>query len=102
MTSGRRFVPDSITVSTGEVVTFTNDDDESHTVTARQGSLEGRMAYFASGGASSEAEARAHLQVGLLAEGETFEVSFGEAGTYRYFCIPHESQGMKGTIVVQG
>ncbi len=32
---------------------------------------------------------------------ETFEVTFLETGTYPYFCVPHRSIGMVGTIIVQ-
>ncbi len=32
---------------------------------------------------------------------ETFEVTFTETGTYPYFCVPHRSIGMVGTIIVQ-
>jgi plastocyanin len=34
------------------------------------------------------------------AAGATFEYTFTKAGTFPYFCIPHVSDGMKGTIVV--
>jgi len=34
-------------------------------------------------------------------EGETFEYTFEEAGTYNYLCVPHQSQGMKGVVVVE-
>ena len=33
--------------------------------------------------------------------GETFEVTFTQAGTYPYFCNPHRSLGMRGTIIVE-
>lgn len=39
----------------------------------------------------------------LTQPSETFEILFAgaPAGRYRYFCIPHEFAGMKGTIVVR-
>ena len=37
---------------------------------------------------------------GNVAEGETFEHTFDTAGTYEYFCIPHETS-MKGEVVVE-
>jgi len=37
----------------------------------------------------------------LNAPGETYEVKFEKAGTYGYYCQPHQGAGMKGTIVVQ-
>jgi plastocyanin len=33
--------------------------------------------------------------------GATFQYTFTRAGTFRYYCTPHVSDGMKGTIVVQ-
>jgi plastocyanin len=33
--------------------------------------------------------------------GSTFEHTFTAPGTYPYFCAPHYSVGMKGTITVQ-
>ena len=32
--------------------------------------------------------------------GHTFEYTFEEEGVYRYICVPHETVGMKGVIVV--
>jgi plastocyanin len=36
----------------------------------------------------------------LLAQGESFEHTFEEPGVYDYFCTPHESVGMVGTVIV--
>ncbi|WP_396613627.1 halocyanin domain-containing protein (plasmid) [Haloferax sp. S1W] len=33
-------------------------------------------------------------------EGHTFEHTFDETGTFPYSCVPHESMGMKGAVVV--
>lgn len=33
-------------------------------------------------------------------QGETFEHTFDEAGTYRYYCQPHINMGMKGAVRV--
>lgn len=101
MTDAQRFEPEETTVSVGDEVTWTNDSGESHTVTAYSDDLPEGADYFASGGASSEDSARAALADGLLTEGETFTFTFDEPGKYRYFCVPHEGQGMVGTIVVE-
>jgi plastocyanin len=100
MTSGHRFDPDTLNVTVGTEVTWTNRTAEGHTVTAYEDDLPEGADYFASGGATSESAARDDLADGLIAEGESFSVTFDRPGTYRYFCIPHESSGMKGTIVV--
>lgn len=38
---------------------------------------------------------------GILSAGETFSFTFDTAGTYSYYCTPHRSQGMTGTITVK-
>jgi plastocyanin len=99
---GRAFDPVDITVAVGETVTWTIDSDDAHTVTAYDGSVPGSADYFASGNFASEDAAREDLAEGLLKRGDTFEFTFDEPGTYEYFCIPHEDDGMKGTVTVTG
>lgn len=101
MSDAQRFDPDELTVSVGDTVTWTNGSSQSHTVTAYEEDLPEGAEFFSTGGATSEDDAREELDEALIDEGETFEVTFEEPGTYRYFCIPHESQGMVGTIVVE-
>ena len=101
MTDAQRFEPEELTVAAGETVTWKNESGESHTVTAYEDDIPDGADFFASGDASSEDGARDALDEGLIDGGETFEVTFDEPGTYRYFCIPHEDQGMVGTIVVE-
>jgi plastocyanin len=102
MTSDRAFEPTSITVSVGDAVTWTNDSADAHTVTAEGDSLPDGADYFASGDAPSEDEAVDDIAAGLLTEGETFSVTFETPGAYRYYCIPHASEGMAGTVIVKG
>lgn len=99
MVPGRAFSPSTIRVEAGETVTFANESPEAHTVTAYQSGIAGDAEYFASGGASSEGQARADVAAGLLAEGDTFTVTFDASGRYEYFCIPHEDQGMRGVVI---
>lgn len=100
MVQGQQFEPAAITVSAGETITFVSDSPEPHTVTAYEESLPEGAGFFSSGGAPSEEEARSELGEALIKDGGTFEITLETPGTYRYFCIPHESQGMKGTITV--
>ena len=100
MTSGHAFDPEALTVAPGTKVTWTNDDEEAHTVTAYGDEIpEGE--YFSSGDLPDEQAARESVSDGLLEPGETFSVTFDKAGTYAYFCIPHEDHGMTGEIVVE-
>jgi plastocyanin len=100
MVQGREFSPSTIRVEAGETVTFANESAEAHTVTAYQSGIARGAEYFASGGASSEDQGRADVAAGLLEESETYVVTFEVPGRYRYFCIPHEDQGMKGVVTV--
>lgn len=70
------FSPQSVTVTVGTKVTWTNNDSVTHTVTA-------------DGGAFNQ----------MLAPGSTFSFTFTKAGTYSYHCSIHPS--MTATIVVQ-
>lgn len=100
MGEGQRFVPPTLEVTPGEI-TFTNDSSEAHTVTAYEDSLPDGADFFSSGGLSDEEAARGDVAAALIKSGEEFSVTLTEPGTYTYFCIPHESQGMTGTIVVR-
>ena len=76
-----QFSPNEFTFGVGEIVNFTfTAETEFHTFTV-------------DGLCVDEA----------LNAGETalFSFTFEEAGTFRLICIPHESLGMVGTIVVQ-
>ncbi len=73
--AGDAFQPAALTVTAGSKVTWTNADDDPHTVTA-QGS-------FDSGG---------------LAQGDSYSRTFRTPGRYIYFCKVHPF--MKGVIVV--
>ena len=71
------FDPDTVTITAGETVTWTNEESTNHTVTADEGQFES----------------------GDLGSGETFSLTFDEAGSYAYHCSVHPS--MKGTVVVE-
>jgi len=101
MESGQSFEPGVLTVSVDQSVTFVGESLDAHTVTAYQDRLPDGASFFASGGFGSEDEARDDLAGGLLSSGESFEVKFDTVGTYEYFCVPHESSGMTGRIVVE-
>lgn len=101
MGSRYTFEPKTITVETGRTVVWTNDSDIGHTVTAYEDRIPGEASFFASGGFDSEAAARNNLSAGMVASGESYEHTFEVAGTYEYYCIPHESSGMVGTVEVE-
>ena len=70
------FVPGTLTVPVGTTVTWTNADDETHTVTAVD------KAYTSTG----------------LEHSATYSHRFTTSGTYTYFCMLHPH--MTATVVV--
>lgn len=101
MAGGLAFDPETVTVAVGGTVEWTNASDVEHTVTAYEERIPEDAEYFASGGFESEEAARSNLSEGLLSPGETYEHTFERAGTYEYYCIPHEGSGMVGTVRVE-
>jgi plastocyanin len=73
------FGPANTTVSVGDTVTWTNNEDSvGHTTTSDDG----------------------FWKSDLLKPGDGFERTFDEAGTFTYFCSIHPS--MKASITVEG
>jgi plastocyanin len=78
-----QFEPSDVTIKAGETVTWTNDEGVAHDVDKTSGP----GAQFSSG------------PEGGMMEGDTFEHTFDQAGTYEYVCRVH-APGMAGTIEV--
>ncbi|HVM20446.1 MAG TPA: plastocyanin/azurin family copper-binding protein [Egibacteraceae bacterium] len=72
------FTPGQLRVRVGETVTWVNDDDDEHTVTAMDGSFDS----------------------GELERGARFTHTFDAPATVDYLCALHA--GMRGTVVVGG
>ncbi len=100
MTDGNSFSPSEVTVKAGESLEFINESGAAHSVTAYDDGVPEGAEYFSSGNFKDEGAAREGIGAGLVKPDESFEITLEEPGTYRYFCIPHESQSMKGTITV--
>lgn len=103
MTDDLVFDPEDITVAPGTTVVWDNVGSIGHSVTAYEDDVPEAAEFFASGGFDSESAARSAYPDGDVAGGESFEHTFEVTGTHEYFCIPHESVGMLGTVeVVEG
>lgn len=76
------FEPANITIEPGTTVTWVQSGNNPHTTTSYDGLWDSGMIEGGSGG--------------------TFSFTFEEPGTYDYFCIPHESLGMIGSVTVTG
>jgi plastocyanin len=76
------FEPANITIEPGTTVTWVQSGNNPHTTTSYDGLWDSGLIEGGSGG--------------------TFSFTFEEPGTYDYFCIPHESLGMIGSVTVTG
>lgn len=91
---GLEFDPARITISRGETVKWVNTSQIVHTVTA-----DPELANDP--GSVKLPEGAETFDSGNMSAGDTFTHTFDIAGEYRYFCIPHESAGMIGTVMVE-
>ncbi len=87
------FVEDTVFIDVGETVRWTLTEGD-HTVTADPALANDPASVELPQGAST-------FDSGLMSAGETFEHTFDVAGTYKYFCQPHELIGMVGWVIVQ-
>lgn len=71
------FAPEEVVVAAGTTVTWTNQDDATHSV----------------------AVSALDEESDDLAQGDTFEITFDEAGEYPYLCGIHNN--MVGTVTVE-
>ena len=71
------FAPTSLTIKAGSTVTWTNHDEEPHTVVSDSGLF----------------------RSGALDTNQSFSFRFEKPGTYRYLCSIHPR--MVGTVIVQ-
>jgi uncharacterized surface protein with fasciclin (FAS1) repeats len=71
------FDPETTMVMAGETVSWTNMDDEAHTVTAEDGTFDS----------------------GEIETGESFNYTFEETGTFDYYCTIHPE--MTGSVIVE-
>lgn len=102
MTDQLVFDPEELTIAPGDTVVWENVGNVGHSVTAYEEDIPEEAEYFASGGFDGEQAARnGYPSQGDIPGGESYEYTFEVTGTYEYFCIPHESVGMVGTITVQ-
>lgn len=102
MTSDFRFNPTEVIVDSGQQVRWKNESNVPHTVSGYEESIPEDASYFASGGYNFEQAVRQSRSArGFLERGETYSHTFEVVGTYRYFCLPHEGNGMVGTISVE-
>lgn len=97
------FDPEALTIESGETVAWVHTEGEPHTVTAYEAEIPGDAPYWASGGFDSEDAAREGWLdgKGALVPGTVFVRTFETPGRHGYFCVPHETAGHVGEIIVE-
>lgn len=88
LTSDLTFDPANVTINVGDTITWENVSSFGHTITPGTGPADDSP--------HSEWERQE-----MTSQGETFEHTFNTAGTFEYYCEPHFSNGMTGTIIVE-
>jgi plastocyanin len=86
------FNPQSVTIRVGETVRWRWDSNGHNVVSGSGGSADGRFCSPNDQGCGSAPLSNA---------GATYEHTFTEGGTFPYFCEPHASFGMTGSVIVE-
>ncbi len=93
MNNALQFVPNKITIKVGTTVEWRNVESYPHSATADPALARNPRNVELPPGAKP-------FHSGRINGGSSWNHTFTVAGTYRYFCVPHEDAGMLGTIIV--
>jgi len=99
--SSYKYVPDQLTIKSGDVVRFHNVSGGPHNVSFWADSIPGGAAEALKAGMPDQ---MAPLEGSLLTEvNAIYSVNFAKApaGEYKFYCLPHLALGMKGKLTVQ-
>eukprot|EP00899_Mesostigma_viride_P004683 jgi/Mesvir1/14215/Mv09666-RA.1 len=84
------FEPNNFSVAAGEAITFKNNAGFPHNIVFDEDEVP----------AGVDADAISHPAL-VNAPGETYEVKLSKAGTYAFYCEPHQGAGMTGKVTVK-
>ena len=87
------FNPPIVRIRSGQIVQWRNTSLIGHTVTADPRRAANPANVQLPPGAPA-------FHSGGIAAGQIWSYRFFRPGTYRYVCLPHERQGMRGTVIV--
>lgn len=87
------YKPLKVTVKVGQTVEWINNAETLHSVTTDADSAQKPTDVSLPPGAKP-------FDSGFMKPGATFDYTFTVPGTYKYLCLPHEKDGMIGTVVV--
>jgi len=83
--AGWVFNPAEITINAGDTITWINDDDTTHKIVFEDKSL---------GAPTIDDPVR-------IRQKREFSFTFKKAGTFKYYCLPHADQDMRGKVIVK-
>ena len=86
---GLVFAPSTVTIKKGEKVTWTNNAGFPHNVVFDEDAVPDGV----------DVDSLSSYDL-LNAPGESHSATFDVAGTYEYYCEPHQGAGMAGKVVV--
>jgi len=89
-----KFRPDPVKVKVGQTIKWVNKGDTVHTATTDPSSAPDPS--WASVPAGAET-----FDSGYMNSGDEFSYTFKVPGVYKYFCLTHVKEGMKGEIDVE-
>lgn len=94
-----KFTPDTITIKTGDVVVFKGVSGLAHDVAFYPDSIPAGAADVLNKAIQDQPQP---LATPMINDGQQVSISFAgaPAGTYKFYCIPHSTMGMKGVIIV--
>lgn len=94
LTPDFKFDPAQVTITRGQTVKWTNQGRAPQTVTADPARAKDKSHAALPGGAKV-------FDSGVLNAGASFSRTFDVVGSYSYFSMPQEQNGMLGTVIVQ-
>ena len=88
-----KFLPEKVTIKAGQTVEWINTAQTLHSVDADPTMVQDAKDVVLPMGAKP-------FDSGFMGPGAKFDYTFTTPGVYKYTCVPHEKDGMMGTIEV--
>ena len=88
-----KFIPEKVSIKVGQSVEWTNNAATLHSVDADPTMVQTPTDVVLPPGAKP-------FDSGFMSPGATFEYTFKTPGVYKYTCVPHEKDGMRGEVDV--
>lgn len=88
------YTPAKLTINSGDTVKWVNDGQTVHDVSTTVANAQNPKDTSMPKGAQA-------FDSGFIPPGGDFSHTFTTPGTYKYFCLPHEKEGMVGFVVVK-